>query len=106
MSNMIKGLLGTWGTLGFYRGVQQYNFENKQKIQTYKNDKIRYPEIDFFPPTYFYTSTLVYGTSGFFFYLFPGTVPICFVKELYRVEINMRGIEAEKQTFFYNNMLL
>jgi hypothetical protein len=54
----------SWGSLGFYRGIRDYNYENKIKMDSYKKDinyyeykkeqyrkdKIKYPSMDLYEP--------------------------------------------------------
>uniref|UniRef100_A0A6C0CW87 Uncharacterized protein n=1 Tax=viral metagenome TaxID=1070528 RepID=A0A6C0CW87_9ZZZZ len=119
------GCLASWGSLGFYRGICDYNYENKIKTESYKidmiyyenkkkqykKDIIKYPSIDFYEPkeplkpNYFYLSSFSHGIFGSWLYICPITMPVCFVKELYRIEINLRSVNDEKNTAFYNKLI-
>ena len=117
--------IASWGSLGFYRGIRDYNYENKIKMDSYKKDmnyyeykkeqykkdKIKYPTMDLYEPkqplkpNYFYLTSFSHGIFGSCLYVFPMSMPVCFVKELYRIEINLRGVDDEKNTAFYNKLI-
>lgn len=115
-----------WGSLGFYRGIRDYSYENKIKMdlykkdmnyyeykkEIYKKDKIKYPNIHLYEPKqplkpiFFYLTSFSHGIFGSFLYVFPISMPVCFVKELYRIEINLRSVHDEKNTAFYNKIII
>jgi hypothetical protein len=82
----------SWGALGFYRGLNEYDYKfekNKQnKYQDYK--------------PYLYSNKFSNGIFGCLFYLNPAFLIISFPKEIYRLEVNVRGMEDEKNTDRYN----
>ena len=69
-----------WGSLGFYRGVQSYNYNNE-----FANKGKYNPE-----QYYRYTECIREGFTGSVLYLFPLSIPHMFHKEMYRLEINIR----------------
>ncbi len=73
----------SWCALGFVRGVNSY---------TYHYDK---------KETYLYLSSFGYGCCGILFYSNPFLMPLSFYKELYRLEVNVRQLEKEKQSDYY-----
>ena len=75
-----------WCGLGFIRG-----------INSYKYDKIKKP--------YIYSDSLVDGLIGIFMYGNPMLLPIFIHKELYRLEVNIRNLENEKKSNFYNKLM-
>ena len=114
---------GCLGTLGFYRGVKSYNYEHNIHMESYKKDMIyynkekeRYSKNKYLDttyearqpvkPSYFYFSMIGYGLFGIMIYVNPIMLPIVFVKEMYRLEINLRNIDNEKKTIFYNRLLI
>ena len=110
------GCASAWSALGFYRGVKEYNYKNKIDIDRYNSDMIKYniekekyssttyePRIPD-KPNYFYITSILYGIYGSSAYIFPLTSPVCFMKEIYRIEINLRNINDEKKTKFYNTV--
>lgn len=127
-STRLNKLLGSvycsWCLLGFYRGTKEYDFEVEtdtnlfdkeiakynKAIEIYKKDKIRYSDITLYEPTppikpnSFYITRIMYGLYGTSFYAIPFTGPVCAVKELYRIEINLRNIDHEKKTKYYNTV--
>ena len=87
-------LLASWSALGFYRGVHSYKYE----IETYTK---RYSK----PVRYLYSAMLLHGIVGSSLYLFPLLWPITMAKEIYRIEVNLRGLNEDKQTRYYNELL-
>ena len=86
-----------WTSLGFIRGLNSYNYN-------YSNNKLyRNSEKAAKPPLYLHK--IAWGVGGIFWYLNP--VTFCFVlyKEVYRIEVNLRGLEDEKKTDYYNEVL-
>ena len=110
------GCASAWSALGFYRGVKEYNYEDKidmdsynSKLNQYNIDKEKYHNTTYtatipIKPTYFYITSILYGVYGSSTYIFPLTSPACFMKEIYRIEINLRSINDEKKTKFYNTV--
>ena len=83
-------------------------YYNKEKERYSKN---KYLDITYEPrqpvkPSYFYFSMIGYGLFGILVYVNPIMLPIVFVKEIYRLEINLRSIDNEKKTNFYNRVLI
>ena len=78
----------SWSLLGFKRGLNYYD---------YNHDKHANKE------TYLYISKVQQGCFGFFFYCNPIFLPFNVYKEIYRLEVNIRGLEEEKKTPYYNN---
>ena len=54
---------------------------------------------------FFYTDKIGSGIMGLFTYIIPGFLPITIYKEMVRLEINLRGLEEEKDTKYYNELL-
>jgi len=83
----IRAAMVAWTALGFFRGIHSYNYECK-------NDK-----------TKLYTVQFVYGIGGSLIYICPFLLPVAVVKEIYRAEIVLRGLENHKKTRYYNEIL-
>ena len=77
-------VVSTWGSLGVYRGVQQYNYLEERKNNS----------------TYFYTSAAGNGFMGAFIYVNPLLAAITIPKELYRMEVVIRDLP--KDHYFYS----
>lgn len=77
-----------WGITGYMRGLNQYEYK-------YKNDN----------KPYLYTNKITTGLWGFIIYINPCFLPLTIYKEIYRLEINLRGLENEKHTPYYNEIL-
>jgi len=97
---MLKVILPPWILLGFYRGVNKYNFDYKKKCNIYENYHKYYEK-----PEYFYMANISYGIFGIIMYVNPVTFPAVFAKEIYRLEVNIRGLNEKKKTDFYNDIL-
>ena len=80
------------------------NVINKYNIEKEKYSSTTYKPLMPNKPTYFYITSILYGVYGFGAYIFPLTSPACFMKEIYRIEINLRSINDEKKTKFYNTV--
>jgi hypothetical protein len=116
------GILGS-GILGFYRGTQHYSYNYRKNMEKYdenlkeynvrleeynknteENSKRLYkykpPTLYYTKPYYMYTHSILFGMVGSSLYLNPFTFPIVVMKEVYRLEINMRG-ELEKKDEYY-----
>ena len=106
MPKILASIAISSGILGFYRGTQHYGYNyrkdlkeyNKEleeyniKVEEYKksNRNYDYP-FRFKKPYYFYSESFLYGFMGTTMYINPFTFPIMTFKEIYRLEVNMRG---------------
>jgi hypothetical protein len=70
-----------WIGLGFYRGIKAYDYSYNK----YDKDE-----------SYMYIYSMGHGCRGSFYYLL--FFPIMIHKEIYRLEVNMRNIEKEKES--------
>jgi hypothetical protein len=52
-----------------------------------------------------YSTKFGFGIVGLVVYLCPAFYVIVLPKEIYRLEVNIRGLEDEKETQYYNNIL-
>jgi hypothetical protein len=74
--------------LGLFRGVNYYKY--KCSI----NNK-----------PYIYSDSIIDGGLGIFLYGNPILLPIIIHKELYKLEINIRNLENEKKSSYYNELI-
>jgi hypothetical protein len=95
-----KGSLGCWSTLGFYRGVAHYNYNNREP----KKQTSLY-SITFMNATKKIAYTGFYGVTGMLVYTNPLFLPNNISREIYRFEVCARGLEDEKKTLYYNSIL-
>jgi hypothetical protein len=98
--NNIKRTIGLvtifgWPVLGFNRGFNSYNYH-------YSNNKL-YQNSD--TKQYLYTDAFMWGVGSTLAYLNPFLCFITIGKEIYRLEVNLRGLENEKKTAYYNTVL-
>jgi len=80
----------SWCGLGFLRGINSYAY-NHNKYE--KNEH------------YIYSYSILHGFGGIILYANPILLPIFIHKELYRLEINIRNLENEKNSKFYNDLV-
>ena len=81
----------SWCGLGFYRGINHYKY-------IHDNDKYKINK------NYLYSDSMIYGFYGVIMYMNPPMLPFTIYKELYRLEVNIRNLEDEKKTEYYNNI--
>ncbi len=93
-------LYGSWGLLGFYRGTQYYNFTFNEDMQKYLKEPRIYKK-----PQDFYLYKVCWGGLATGVYLFPLFCIFPIIKELERLEINLRGLEEEKKKPEYYNII-
>ena len=91
LSRIIAATVG-WGSLGFYRGINEYDYKYEQNKKMGRHK------------TYLYSGKFTVGLIGCFFYLNPFLSFITIQKEIYRLEVNLRGMEYEKTTDRYNEI--
>ena len=78
-----------WAGIGFIRGVNSHKY-------TYNEFKTNEP--------YMYSDSILNGLFGIFVYANPLLLPITMHKELYRLETNIRNLENEKKSNYYNKL--
>ena len=91
LSRIIAATVG-WGSLGFYRGLNEYDYKYEQNKKMGRHK------------TYLYSGKFTCGLMGILFYLNPLLSVITIPKEIYRLEVNLRGMEYEKTTDRYNEL--
>jgi hypothetical protein len=94
LNSKLKVAAASWSMLGFYRGMQSYDykyrkFSNQTQTQT----------------PYFYSSRIGYGILGVVLYINPALIFLAGAKEIYRLEVNIRGMEDEKKSPEYNDII-
>ena len=77
----------SWCGLGFINGVRHYKYTHEKKRP------------------YIYLNLTIYGMLGTFLYANPILLPLTIHKELYRLEIDIRNLENEKNSNYYNEIL-
>jgi len=85
--------------LGFKRGTNSYNYKFQKNRKKNKTDtSLEGSE------TYLYSAKISYGIFGTFIYINPFLSFITIPKEIYRLEVNLRSLEKEKESEFYNEI--
>ena len=87
-------LIGIWPLLGFKRGMNSYDHDYS------KNELYIRPKG---PPLFI--DKIGWGICSAFAYINPVVLPFILYKEVYRLEVNLRGLEEEKKTDYYNRVL-
>jgi hypothetical protein len=80
----------SWCGLGFARGVNSYKYTQN-----------KYNKIE----PFIYSNSIIHGFFGIIMYVNPILLPITIHKELYRLEINIRNLENEKKSRYYNDLI-
>ena len=75
-----------WAALGYKRGTDYYSYRVKNE-------------------EFLYVKQFQNGVCGTFIYVNPILVIPLICKELYRLEVNIRNLEKEKQTDYYKEIL-
>ena len=89
-------ILSSWVSLGFYRGTKYYGNDYKKHCIRYEERKDnKYYTVD--KPQHFYTHRFGYGLFGVLLYANPVTFVLIIPKEIYRLEVNIRGLNEEKE---------
>ena len=79
----------SWCGLGFIRGANSYKYRhNKYEINK----------------PYMYSEMTIDGTLGILIYGNPILLLFTMYKEVYRLESNIRNLEDQKKSDFYNNL--
>lgn len=102
---ILKVLIPGWTALGFYRGGKLYNYDYKKKYSRYEELKDKkYSSIS--KPEYFYSGCISSCLIGGLLYISPVTIFLVIPKEIYRVEVNIRGLHDEQEKDSYYNYFL
>ena len=89
LKHSIGGLMwASWSGLGYIRGINSYKYHHN-KYETEKKED------------YLYASLML----GIGIYANPFLLPFTIYKEIYRFEVDVRNLEDEKKTRFYNSLL-
>ena len=84
-----------WPALGFKRGINSYDYNYSNNRLYRHSEKMKYP---------LYLDKLVWGIGGMLWYSIPVGWFLGLYKEIYRLEVNLRNIEDEKKTAYYNEV--
>jgi len=75
---------GLWLSLGMYRGIKKYNYEND------KTNK-----------DYMYTNSLMNGAIGVIVYANPFFLPLNLYNEIWRLEVHLRNLPKDSKTYYF-----
>lgn len=91
-SKIPKILYGCWGLLGCYRGIKYYDYWYEEEIQKHLKNPNYYKK-----PEDLYSNKIGMGAIGTVVYILPFFCVFPAIKEIERLEINLRGLEDEKK---------
>jgi len=83
-------IFSSWGALGFKRGINSYDYSYK------KDSRLK---------QHLYLEKGKWGVVSTIAYINPISFLFVLYKEIYRLEVNLRGLEDEKHTDYYNEVL-
>jgi hypothetical protein len=83
-------ILSSWSLLGFKRGMNSYDYSYKKDSQVKQH---------------LYLEKVIWGLTSSVAYINPITFLLVLYKEIYRLEVQLRGLEGEKKTDYYNQVL-
>ena len=86
----------SWSLLGFKRGLESYDYYIA-RYNSYAKPDSRL--------TYLYSSKLLNGCLGTFLYANPMFFVPMIVKEVYRLEVNVRNLDDVKKQEYYNELI-
>ena len=102
LSKFGKSIIVGWGLLGYNRGINSYNYKNnKNNTNNTNNNNNKNNKNN----EYLYSDKIFYGIFGAIMYVNPLLIFISISKEIYRLEINLRGLEDAKKTDYYNELI-
>lgn len=84
----------SWIVLGFYRGRAQYIYKYNTDCKNYTCTK----------PRFMVTSCILSGLIGTAAYILPITMPFIIYKEIYRLEMNIHGMEEDINSPYYYDL--
>ena len=87
-----------WSLLGFYRGQNSYDYDYCKNTK----NSIKY---NIEQKSYLYSKRIGNGFFGSVIYSNPFLLIITIPKEIFRLEVNIRNLENEKNTDYYNDLL-
>ncbi len=100
--------LAAWSLLGFYRGTQYYKYQYNNRLKIYEGKMKSDPKFFSYleKPEKYYSMQFGVGIWGACLYIMPiiGFVPV--LKEMYRLEINLRGLKDKQETDSYYDLLV
>jgi hypothetical protein len=83
-----------WAALGFKRGNNFYDYNHKKN-----NDNVMNKQNSL------YSTKMFYGIVGSLIYINPLFIFCTIPKEIYRLEVNLRNLEDDKKSNYYNEIL-
>jgi len=90
--NNLLFIAGTgWGGLGFNRGIKEYDYKHKYN--------------EYYKTNFLYTDRIFNGFFCVLIYINPALIPFIIYKEIYRLEVNYRELDDEKNSENYYKII-
>jgi len=97
--NIFAGMFVTWGALGFYRGFNEPDYDYQVRYNNYIKQPFLYSR-----QVIKYVKKIGNGLLWSGMYINPFLIFITLPKEIYRLEVDIRGLEDEKKTDSYKRL--
>lgn len=91
-----------WGALGFYRGIRYRSWKYRQELLKY--EKLLERKKHAKKPEQFYVATIAFGLLSSFVYHVPIANLFYLSKELWRLEVWLRGLDEDTESESYNTL--
>ncbi len=100
LSPLASGALLAWGALGFYRGCRFKFCLHNANLKRYElTNRGKKPE-----QVYFMTG--IFGAFTSLAYFIPVVNLLYITKELWRLELYLRGVEVDTESIYYNRLCM
>lgn len=100
-NRLIYTAIISWAALGFYRGIQEEEFDFNEEKEHYEKYEHVYLHFNAFRkhPQKIFVNYFNTGMIGMSLYINPFTFYIPLMKEIYRIEVNLRGLEKNDKYY-------
>jgi hypothetical protein len=99
----IKLGLFAWGALGFYRGSKYHSMLYQKELDKH-NKLLERGIVTRKRPEQYYVGKFAYGLFTSFMYFVPGVNLFYIAKEIWRLEIFLRGLDEDTESEQYNHL--
>ena len=89
----------SWSLLGYKRGINDYEYRFKNWSNIIKNDTKIFKNTK-------YLEKISIGMIGIMVYACPLFIFYTLPKEIYRLNVNIKNLENEKNTHYYKSLIL
>lgn len=101
----------SWGSLGMYRGYQRYKYEIDKSYNDYlirieeNKERLSKGQYEYSvrkPKQFYYTHAFLFSSFIGLVYCVPPFIPFMLIREVERLEINVRGIHQTDKEKYYD----